>query len=172
MQVLFLARSQHHQLHYYSKRRQPESKRLLNHLLARPPCLNLLLGNLPQLVNSWCASSNNTLGHLQRSRSSVLPNNRVRRRDGLDADDTDTRVLWAAVVLTIFEVTEPRLQCWRVVLADRLAVGVDLGGAADGSPFAGTVKEGNVDVGVGLKVVGLAGLGVGVEDEIDTAVLL
>ena len=49
------------------------------------------------------------------------------------------------------------------------AIGIDLGRAGDGCPLAGTVEESNVDVRVGLKVIGLACLGVGVEDEVDAA---
>jgi len=55
---------------------------------------------------------------------------------------------------------------------DEATVGHDLGLAGDGGPFAGVVEEAEVDVGVGLEVVGLAGLRVGVEDEVDAITLL
>lgn len=73
---------------------------------------------------------------------------------------------------TVFQVAEPGFEGWRVVFADGLAVGDDGGFAANGGPFAGGVQEGNVDFGVGLQVVGFAGFGVGVEEEVEAATFL
>jgi len=53
-----------------------------------------------------------------------------------------------------------------------VAVGDDVGFAGDGGPFAGVVEEAEVDVGVVFEVVGLAGFGVCVEDEIDAVAFL
>ena len=55
---------------------------------------------------------------------------------------------------------------------DEATVGHDLGLAGDGGPFAGVVEEAEVDFGVGIEVVGLAGFGVGVEDEVDAVAFL
>ena len=56
-----------------------------------------------------------------------------------------------------------------VVFLDHGAVRDDVGSAGDGSPFTAGVQEGHVDVGVALDVVGLARLGVGVEEDVDAA---
>jgi len=94
------------------------------------------------------------------------------RRDGIDLDDAHSWVVWATVVLSVAEVTDPCLERGRIVLVDEATVCHNLGLARDGGPFAGVVEEAEVDVGVGLEVVGLAGLGVGVEDEVDAVALL
>ena len=64
----------------------------------------------------------------------------------------------------VAEVTEPGFQGWGVIFLDGGAIGEDLCFAGDGSPLTGGVEEGDVDGGVGGDVIGLAGLGVGVED--------
>jgi hypothetical protein len=90
----------------------------------------------------------------------------------LDADQTNARILWATVVLAVAEISQPGLEALRVVLAHTGAVGLDLGLAGDGSPLAAGVNEADVDVGRVVEVVGLAGLGVGVEDEVNAVLLL
>ena len=70
---------------------------------------------------------------------------------------------------TIFEIAQPGLELLRVVLVDHVAVDDHIGGAGDGGPFACTVEEGHVDVVVFGEVVGFAGFGVGVEDQVDAA---
>lgn len=75
-------------------------------------------------------------------------------------------------MLSIAQVSKPCLELRGVVFLDGLTVGHDAGSAGEGGPLAAAVKEGDVDVGVRLKVVGLAGFGVGVEDEIETAAFL
>lgn len=55
---------------------------------------------------------------------------------------------------------------------DFLAVGLDGRLARDGGPFAAAVDEADVDFWVGFQVVGLAGFGVGVVDEVDAVALL
>jgi hypothetical protein len=57
----------------------------------------------------------------------------------LDLDDADTRVLGAAVVLAVAEITEPGFESGGVVFFDDGAVGDDGGGAGYGGPFAGGV---------------------------------
>ena len=52
------------------------------------------------------------------------------------------------------------------------AVGGDFRDAGHGGPLAGSVEEGDVDVGVGGQGVGLAGFGVCMEEEVDAAVFL
>ena len=69
----------------------------------------------------------------------------------------------------VAQVTEPSLQGRGVVLADKLAVSGDSSGAGDGSPFTGGVEEGDIDGGVRGQVVGFAGFGVGVEEEVYAA---
>ena len=75
-------------------------------------------------------------------------------------------------MLPIAQVSNPSLQRRRVVLAHLLAVDDDARGARDGGPLPAAVDEGDVDGVVGVQVVGLAGLGVGVEDEVDGGVFL
>lgn len=75
-------------------------------------------------------------------------------------------------MLAILQIAKPSLQCWRVVFADRLTISDYVGFAGDGSPFAGGVEEGDVDLGLGLEIVGFAGFGVGVEKEVNAASFL
>lgn len=75
-------------------------------------------------------------------------------------------------MLAITEVTDPSLQCWRVVLLDDSAVGLDGSLAGDRCPLARVVDESNVDGSVLLQVVGLARLGVGVEQDVKSVCLL
>ena len=67
-------------------------------------------------------------------------------------------------MLAIPQISKPRLESRRVVFTDYLAVGNNICFAADGSPFAGRVKESNIDLRVRLQVVRFSRLGVGVED--------
>lgn len=69
----------------------------------------------------------------------------------------------------VAEIAEPGFERGRVVLLHHSAVGHDGRDSGDGRPFARGVEECDVDVWVGDDVVGLAGFGVGVEDEIDAA---
>lgn len=127
---------------------------------------------MPQLVDRRRRASDNTLGELNGATDSGPARNGVLRRLSADLDDDDPWVLWATVVLAVTEVSDPRLQAGRVVLPDLFAVRLDGGVAGDGGPLARGGEEGEVDLGVGLEVVGLAGLGVGVEDEVDAVSFL
>jgi hypothetical protein len=75
-------------------------------------------------------------------------------------------------VLAVAEVAEPRLQRRRVVFFDNGAVGLDGGVARDGRPLARVGDEAEVDRSMLLEVVGLAGLGVGVEEEVEAVSFL
>ena len=134
--------------------------------------LNLARLNVPKPVDLSSLASDNALGKLDSAANSSAPADGVLRSLAGNLDETDTRVLGAAVVLAVTEVAEPGLEGRRIVLLDTGAVGLDGGGAGDAGPLAGVVEEGEVDVGVLLEVVGLAGLGVSVEDEVDAVVLL
>ena len=134
--------------------------------------LNLRCLNVPELVHLGGIASNNTLGELNSAADRGAPADGVLCGLAGDLDEADTGVLGTAVVLAITEVAEPGLEGRRVVLLDAGAVGLDGSGAGDAGPLAGVVEECEVDVGVLLKVVGLAGLGVGVEDEVNAVVLL
>ena len=90
------------------------------------------------------------------------PRFRCQYRKILGSDASDLRT----------EIAHPSLERGRVVLADQFPVGGDLGMAGDRGPLAGGGEEGDVDDGVGGKVVGLAGGGVGVEDEVNAVALL
>ena len=127
---------------------------------------------MPKLVDLSSLASDNALGELHSAANGSAPADGVLRSLAGDLDEADARVLGTTVVLAITEVAEPGLEGRRVVLLDAGAVGLDGSGARDAGPLAGVVEEGEVDVGVLLEVVGLAGLGVGVEDEVDAVVLL
>jgi hypothetical protein len=59
-------------------------------------------------------------------------------------------------MLSITQITNPTLEISRVVLMDHVTAGDDLCVAANRSPFSRAIDEGDVDLGVGLEVVGLA----------------
>lgn len=141
-------------------------------LLVRLTLLQLLLGDLPQLIHIRRLARDRALGNLVSARDKAALGNRVCRRLRGDLDDADTRILWPAVMLAVPQITQPRLERRRVVLADHLPVGDDIGCAADGGPLSLAVEEGHVDLGVALQVVGLAGFGIGVEKEIEAAAFL
>jgi hypothetical protein len=144
----------------------------LNHLVRASPRLDLLLAELPQLVDLWRLARNNSLCHLHAPANSVLPHNSIGSSLGGNSNNADTRIIRSSIVLSITQVTQPGFQGRRVVFLDDGAVGDDLGGAGHGGPFAGGVEEGDVNMGVGGDVGGLAGLGVGVENEVDAGVFL
>jgi hypothetical protein len=144
----------------------------LNHLVRASPRLDLLLAELPQLVDRWRLARNNTLCHLHAPAKSILPHNSIGSSLSGDSNDANTRIIRSTVVLSITKVAQPGFQGRRVVFLDNRAIGDDLGGAGHGGPFAGGVEEGDIDVGVGRDVGGLARLGVGVEDEVDALVFL
>jgi len=134
--------------------------------------LQLLLTQIPQLVHLWAAPRRHALCKLHKSSHSRAAADSVLRGNRLHLDQTDPRVLWATVVDAVAEIPDPGLQALGVVLLDLGAVGLDAGLAADAGPFARGSKEGQVDVVVEVEVVGLAGFGVGVEDQVDAVALL
>jgi hypothetical protein len=140
--------------------------------LLRPVLLDLLLAQIPQLVHIRRLSSRNTLCQLDEATNLRLLRHSVLRGASLDADDANARVLGTTVVLAVTEVADPGLERGGVVLADDFAVGLDGGVAGDGGPLARVVDEADVDGCVLLEVVGLAGLGVGVEEEVEAVALL
>jgi hypothetical protein len=85
---------------------------------------------------------------------------------------TNTGVLGSTVVLAITKVTDPRLERGGVVLTHNLAISLNRGMTRNGCPFTRAVDEANVDRLVFLEVVCLAGLGVGVEEEVEAVALL
>ena len=67
-------------------------------------------------------------------------------------------------MLPIAQVSNPRFERGRVVLADLFSVNDDARGAGDGGPLPTAVDEGDVDGIICFQIVRLAGLGVGMED--------
>ena len=139
---------------------------------ARLTLLNLVCLDVPELVHLSSLASDNTLGELNGAANGCAPADGVLCGLAGNLDEANARVLGTAIVLAVTEVVEPRLESGRVVLLDARAVGLDGGSAGDTGPLAGVVEESQVDLGVLLEVVGLAGLGVGVEDEVNAVVLL
>ena len=127
---------------------------------------------MSQRIDLRCITSDNSLCDLERATNCRSVAERVLCSLSLNLDDNDSWVVWATVVLAVTEVTDPGLERGRVELLDARAVGLDGSGAGDGGPLAAVVEEGEVDDGVLFEVIGLAGLGVGVEDEVDAIVLL
>ena len=140
--------------------------------ISAPPLLQFLLRNLPQLINLRRLPCHHPLDNLRSPPQKALRRNRIRRRLRLYLDNANTRVFGPAVVLAVLEVAEPGFEAGGVVFADHVAVGDDGCFAGDGGPFASGVEEGDVDFGVGFEVVGFAGFGVGVEEEVDAAAFL
>lgn len=99
---------------------------LLYHLFGAPPYLNLLLTDLPQLIDGRSLASNNTLRHLDTSANSILPRNSISRRLSSNPDNTNSWVFRSTVMLSIIQISQPRLQGWRVVFLDDRTIGDDL----------------------------------------------
>jgi hypothetical protein len=134
--------------------------------------LNFLRLNVPKLVDLGSLASDNALGEFNGAADSSAPGGSVLCGLAGDLDEADAGVLGTAIVLAVTEVAEPGLERWGVVLLDASAVGLDGSGAGNAGPLAAVVEESEIDVGVLLEVVGLARLGVGVENEVDAVVLL
>ena len=151
---------------------------------------NLLLGDLSHTVDVRNISGSHSLGHLDAPRNGVPVGDGIRGRDGRDLDNRNPGV-WrtrsthcrdgyatarltfgASVMFAVAKIADPGFESGRVMLADRLTVVDDLGGAADGSPLTRWVQERDIDVRIGLQLVRLPRLGVGVEDEVDVVFLL
>ena len=145
---------------------QPLSRERLR-LVLTAPLANLTLADLPQLVHLCSISGDRALHHACCSADGGTPGNGIRRSLGLDFDDSDTRVVLTAIVCAIAEVANPGLELLRVVFLDNIAITDHRSFAADRSPLACAVEEGDIDGRVGIEIVGLAGFGVGVEDEVD-----
>lgn len=134
--------------------------------------LQLLLTQIPQLVHLRATARRHALRKLHKPAHRRAAANSILRGNRLDLDQPNPRVLGATVVDAVTQIPDPGLQAFRVVLLDLGAVGLDGGLAADAGPFAGRGEEGQVDVVVEVEVVGFAGLGVGVEDQVDAVALL
>lgn len=72
----------------------------------------------------------------------------------------------------ISQVSEPSFQSWAIVLLNQGSVSDDTGLPSDGSPLSGRVDESDVNVRVAGDVVGLARLGIGVEEKVNAIGLL
>lgn len=88
-------------------------------------------------------------------------------RSHFDTDDPYTGIILITVMDSISQVPQPGPQVGAVVLLDEGSVYDNVGEAADRGPLAGGVQEADVDVRIVGEIVSLAGLGVGVEEEID-----
>lgn len=131
--------------------------------------MDLLLVDLTEGVDLGGLTRDGALDHLDPPADEGALGHGVGGGDGLHLDDADAWVVLAAVVGAVPQVTHPGLEGRGVVLPDHVPVGDDGGGAGDAGPAAVGRTEGDVDVGVGFEVVGLAGLGVCVEEEVDSA---
>lgn len=133
---------------------------------------NLVLVEVPELVDVGCVTRGNTLCKLNEATHRGFLAHSILSSLGIDFDNADSWVIGAAVVLTIAEVADPRLQSGRIVLVNDVAVGNDFGIARDGTPLARVVEESKIDMGVILEIVGLPTLGIGVENQVNTSAFL
>jgi hypothetical protein len=138
----------------------------------RAPIRDLGGADLPQIVDLGGLARDSTSGHLGNPAEDVLRNERVRSGGGLDPNDTDAGIILRAVVLAIAEITQPCLERRAIMLLDERTVRDDARLPGDGSPLSRSVGEGDVDVGIARQVIGLARLGVRVEEKVDAAGLL
>lgn len=69
--------------------------------------LQILLTQLPQLVDIRRTARDNALRNLHAPANHVRAGNRIRDGLSLDPDDTNTRILGPAVVLAVAEIPEP-----------------------------------------------------------------
>lgn len=136
------------------------------------PLLDFGFSKLPQLVDLRWLARRNTLRQLDKASKRRAVGNCVCRGAGLHPNDTDARVLWASIMLAVAEVTNPCLECRRVVFLNNAAIRLDGGMARYGSPFSRVVDKTNVDRRVRLKIICLARFGVGVEEKIEAIALL
>lgn len=73
---------------------------------------------------------------------------------------------------TIAEVTQPGFERWRVVGSHDVTVRYHGSLAANRGPLACAVEEGDVDIRIRFQIVSLAAFGVGVEEQVNTAIFL
>lgn len=125
-----------------------------------------------QLVNRRRLRVDHSLDGLNDGSEQALLTDGVCRSLGRHFDHSDTRIIGAAIVSSVAQVTEPDFKFWRVEFVNLLLVGDDGGFAADRSPFACAVEEAEIDIGAVFEVVGFAAVVVGVEDVIDIVVFL
>ena len=134
--------------------------------------LQLLLAKLPQLVDLRRRAGDSPFDNIRTPAQRSPSRNCICCCESLDLDDTNPRVFRSSIMLAIFQVAKPCLQGRRIVFADHLTISDNVGFAGNRGPFAGGVEEGNVDLRFGLEVIGFAGFGVGVEEEVNAATFL
>ena len=131
-------------------------------VVSRTLC-QFFLAQLPQLVHVRSTPGHGTFGDLYGTSYHRPRINSICCRLRRDFDHPNSRILGSTVMGSIFEVTQPGLEGWRIVFADRFTVCDDVGLATDACPFSRRVKEGDVDFGIRIQIVGLARFGVRVE---------
>lgn len=132
-----------------------------------PPLLDLVLADLAEVIDIGHLAGDGALNHLDAAAEHGALGQGVRRRQGLDLDDADARVVLRAVVHAVAQVAHPGAQGGRVVLLHGGAVCDDARRSGDGRPRARCRQERDVHVRVGLQVRRLSGLCVRVEEQVD-----
>jgi hypothetical protein len=128
--------------------------------------------NLAQLVHLGCLTSDGALNHLNCSANHSASADCVRSCLCLDLDDTNSGIVLTTIVYTVAKIAYPSLESRTVVFLDHVSVGDDASFAGDRGPFTGAVEEGDVNAGIGGEVVGFAGLGIRVENQINATCFL
>ena len=134
--------------------------------------LQLLFTNLPQLVDLRRCTGNGPLDNSRTPPQRRPCSNCVCCRQSLNLDDTNPRVFWSSIMLSVLQVAKPRFQSRRVVFTNHFTISNNIGFAGDGGPFAGGIEKGDVDLGFGLEIISFTGFGIGVEKEVDAASFL
>jgi hypothetical protein len=78
-------------------------------LMLRSPLLELILADLPQLVDLRRFTRQSPLNHLHAPRNKVTSCHGIRDRLRLDLDHPNSWIFGAAVMLAISKITQPRL---------------------------------------------------------------
>ena len=111
-----------------------------------PPLLQLLITDVSQLIHLRCLSRRNTFRKLHKPTHRRPSRNGILRGLRIHLNHHDTWVLGPTVVFAIAKITNPRFKCGGVVFLDYGAIGDEARAAGDRGPFAGIVKEGEIDV--------------------------
>lgn len=105
--------------------------------MGTPPLIDLLFVDLPQLRDICGIPSNRPLDDFCTTGQTPTLWQSVRRRHGLEFDDTNAWIILTTVMFAVTLVSNPSLQGGGVVFLNGLTVGDDGGGAGDGGPATG-----------------------------------
>ena len=94
------------------------SAHLLHHVVAPSPGTNVLLGKLPQFINSRRLSCYHTLNHFLRASYNILPRHRICNRLRFNPNNANPRIFRSTIVFSISQIPKPGFECRRIVFLD------------------------------------------------------